>query len=157
LALLLKDRFDRRGQSRAADLEEYKKIASLLTDTVIATLQAPDFLAGMAKVSFHGSLNDLINAYEGNRALIFHDKNLNIQFHALYKSIEHFLEKVAELTVPEGEPPRVTTRPRADRVYPTAETRKRSAEEAKALDDQAKELSTACRSFVDNAKGRLRT
>ncbi|VVD29969.1 hypothetical protein [Paraburkholderia dioscoreae] len=157
LALLLKDRFDKRGQSRTADLEEYKKVTSFLTERVIAALDNPDFLGGTLQSEFWGQLNDLLGAYEAKRELIFHDQHLNARFHAIRNLTAGFVEAVAQYTVNEGNPPRMTTRPRADRVYPSDESRKRSAEEAGMLDRAAKQLGARSRELVDDAKRRLRT
>ncbi|MFM2465123.1 hypothetical protein P0D87_15875 [Paraburkholderia sp. RL17-368-BIF-A] len=157
LALHLKDLFDRRGQSRTADLDEYKKVSSLLTDRVIAALDSSDFLAGTPRAEFWQQLNDLIVAYEGNRELIFHDQQLNADFHALRKITTEFVTEVSRLTVTEGNPPQFTTRPRANRVYPTDESRRQNAEEANVLDQAARQLGSRSRKFIDQAKRRLRT
>ncbi|MEM5405106.1 hypothetical protein [Paraburkholderia unamae] len=154
IALWLKEKFDRSGQTRAADLDEYRKATASLTDAVIATLQAPDFLAGMSRRAFFAPLHDLSYAYQGERQLIFHDPLLNEAFRNVLAKSDTFLMKVSELTVPEGD--QMTTRSRAERVYPTDDSRRRSAEEAKTLDSQAKELAKICRAFVDEGKRRLR-
>lgn len=156
LALLLKDRFDKRGQSRAADLEEYKRVRSFLTDRAIAALDNPDFLGGTLRSEFWGQLNDLVSAYEANREVIFHDQRLNAEFHTLRNLTADFLQAVSQYTVTEGNPERFTTRPRADRVYPSDESKRQSAEEAKFLDQAAKQLGSKSRQLVDDAKRRLR-
>jgi predicted ATPase len=102
-------------------------------------------------------LNDLLSAYEAKRELIFHDEKLNADFYALRNVAVGFVEAVAQLTVTEGNPEQFTTRPRADRIYPTDESKRQSAEEAKTLDRGAKQLGSRSRQFVDDAKRRLRT
>lgn len=157
IALLAKDFVDRGTNARAADIEEYKKIRIILTDALVATLESADFLSGMVRARFTDRLNDLRHAYEGGRSLIFHNPRLNVQFVALLKNAEDFQMQVANLTIPEGDPPKVTTRPRADRVYPSDETRKQSGDEAKILDGLAKRLAAACKAFIDDGKRQLRT
>jgi hypothetical protein len=99
-------------------------------------------------------LNDLSHAYQRERHLIFHDPLLNEAFRNLLTKTETFLTNVNALTVPEGD--QMTTRPQAERVYPTDDSRNRSAEEAKTLDGEAKEWAKICRAFVDEGKRCLR-
>ncbi|WP_244807968.1 hypothetical protein [Caballeronia zhejiangensis] len=157
IALVAKDYFERGAQARAADIEEYKKVRATLTDSMIVTLQSADFLAGMVLTRFRDPLRDLLYAYEGGRQLIFHDKRLNDRFHVLLKATNELLDRCAELTVPEGEPPRLSTRTRADRLYGNDETLRQNAAEAAILDGQSHALAEVCKKFVDDAKRRLRT
>jgi hypothetical protein len=156
IALFAKDHLDRGANARKSDTEEFKKIQAIVTDALIATLSSPDFLGGMTKSQFFVQLNDLIHAYEGDRAIIFHNKELNTSFRSLLATTGAFQMEVARLTIPEGEPSRVTTRPRADRIYPSEESTRQSREEASDLDRQSRALATELRTFSDIAKQALR-
>ncbi len=131
-------------------------MTSFLTDRVIAGLDNPDFLGGTLRSEFWGQLNDLLSAYEANRELIFHDQQLNANFHALRNLTADFLEAVSQYAVTDGNPERLTTRPRADRVYRNDESKRQSAEEAKFIDQAAKQFGSKSRQLVDDAKRHLR-
>ncbi|MDN7561204.1 hypothetical protein [Burkholderia orbicola] len=155
LALRVKEKYDRREQLRAADLEEFKKVTAHLSHAVASALLEQDFLAGVRRSEFYVPLYELRYEYQDNRTFVFHDKTLNTHFQSVLAATGDFMNAIAELTVREGD--ELTTRPRAERVYSDDDTRRRHAEEAKTLNAMARELGNKCRSFLDAGKQRLRT
>jgi len=67
-----------------------------------------------------------------------------------------FLDAVSQYTVTDGNPEKFTARPRADRVYPNDESERQSAEEAKFIDQAAKQFGSKPHQLVDDAKRHLR-
>ncbi|WP_208456984.1 hypothetical protein [Caballeronia zhejiangensis] len=156
IALVVKDYFDRGGQARTADIEEYKAVRLILNDPVIAALQASDFFGGVDRSRFYDPLRTLFYKYEGGRELIFHDQRLNERFLDILKRADALAMKAAELTIPVGTPPRMSTRTDEDRRHNRVERLRQSQEEARVLDGMADELATTCNAFVDDGKRRLR-
>lgn len=156
IALVAKDFFDRGGQKRTADVEEYKAVRAILNDSVILAMQSSDFLGGEERSRFYDPLRTLYYTYEGGRALIFHDKRLNERFLDILKRADELAMKAAELTIPVGTPPRMSTRTVAGRQSGNPEMLRENREEARVLDDMANGLAAACNAFVDDGKRRLR-